>query len=151
MGPTETFQFQCPWQIQGADRDAPPVPFLIFITRIRRMEGRNVFSPFTPGSRGGIALARSRSRSGWGEGGYPSLDQMGVPQSGMGYPPLGKVRTGRGPKVMDGVPLFQGWGIPLPPSRDGLPPRIGQQMEYLIRGSMIQLKECGSIIQRLTT
>ena len=75
-------------------------------------------------------------------GGYPS-DWSQVRMGGypmMGYSPsrdgvLPQSRSGWG----EGVPPIQGWGTPLArsgrgfPPPNGVPPWIGQQMEYLIR------------------
>ena len=120
------------------------------LARSRSRSGQRVGTALARSGRGGTTLARSRSRSGQGGGGTALARSRSRSKSGRGGTPLGKVRTGRGSKVRDEVPPFLGWGIPLPLSRDGLPPRIGQQMEYLIRWSMIKLKECGSIFHRLT-
>ena len=88
------------------------------------------------------------ARSGWGYPsevqmrGCPSQVQMGVPWPGMGtlhqvmwysHPEMGY------PLSRDRVSPIREWGIPQ--SRDGVPSRIGQQVEYLIHS-----RRCASCV-----
>ena len=124
----------------------------LITNRVRSTTRGYVFS--LSNIRGGVYPGQVRT------GGYPSQERMGVPQpqpGQVGYPihPLSwdgvppsrdGVLPGQGTPIQRWRTPSQGWGTPVQIWGTPPPPRIGQQMEYLIcRGRYASCVHAGGL------